>query len=92
MTDPNNGTAAGGMLIPSSIDSDNRTRSDTRTGYFDDFIDNRPKFQVATRQLVIHLLLDISPNVAARDYPAGLWVNGVEVGNPSNERTHTECE
>lgn len=78
LTDPNNGTAAGGMLIPDSINPDNQTRSYARTGYFNGFIDTRPNFHVATGQLVIHLLLD-TRTVIQRDYPEGLWVNGVEV-------------
>ena len=72
------------MLIPDTINPDNRTRSYARTGYFDGFIDSRHNFHVATGQLVIRLRLETSPNVAtvvARDYPAGLWENGVEVRN-----------
>ena len=81
LTDPNNGTAAGGMLIPNSINPDTQTRSYARNGYFDGFIDSRPNFHVATGQLVIRLLLDTpTPTVIQRDYPEGLWVNGVEVG------------
>ena len=51
LSDPNNGTAAGGMLIPNNLDPDSQTRSDARTAYFDGFIDNRPNFHVATGQL-----------------------------------------
>jgi len=79
LTDPNNGSAAGGMLLPYTINPDNQTRSYARTGYFDGFIDSRPNFHVATGQLVIRLLLDTAPTIIQRDYPEGLWVKGVEV-------------
>jgi hypothetical protein len=69
------------MLIPDSINPDNRTRADAPRGYCNGFIDSRPNFHVATGQLVTHLRLDTSANVKARDYPAGLWVNRVEVSN-----------
>jgi choline dehydrogenase-like flavoprotein len=79
LTDPNNGTAAGGMLIPGSINPDNQTRSYARLDYFDTVINTRQNLHVATHQHVTRVLVDSSHNVRARDYPAGLWVSGVEV-------------
>jgi hypothetical protein len=55
LTDPNNGTTAGGMLIPTSLNPDSQTRSDARTAYLDGFIDDRPNFHVATGQLYVTL-------------------------------------
>lgn len=78
LTDPNNGTAAGGMLIPDSIHPDNQTRSYARLDYFDGFI-NRTNLHVTTRQHVTRVLVNAPQNVKARDYPAGLWISGVEV-------------
>ncbi|KAF8861777.1 hypothetical protein BDZ45DRAFT_647068 [Acephala macrosclerotiorum] len=77
LTDPNNGTAAGGMLIPDSINPDNQTRSYARLDYFDGFI-NRPNLHVTTHQHVTRVLLNAPHNLKTRDYPAGLWVSGVE--------------
>ncbi|CAG8979985.1 hypothetical protein HYALB_00005158 [Hymenoscyphus albidus] len=76
LTDPNNGTASGAMLIPNSISPDNQTRSDARLGYFDGFIDSRPNFHVATGKHVYRLLMD-KTNSATRS-PDGLLIKGVE--------------
>ncbi|KAK0119720.1 hypothetical protein ONS95_011156 [Cadophora gregata] len=80
LTDPNNGTAAGGMLIPDSISPDNQTRSSARLGYYDGFIDSRPNFHIASQQHVTRVLLDqdAPANVTSRDYPPGQWIGGVE--------------
>lgn len=79
LTDPNNGTAAGGMLIPDSINPDNQTRSYARLDYFDTVIKNRQNLHVATHQHVTRVLFDPTHNVHSRDFPAGLWTSGVEV-------------
>ncbi|KAE8450374.1 hypothetical protein EG329_006448 [Mollisiaceae sp. DMI_Dod_QoI] len=75
LTDPNNGTAAGGMLIPDSISPDNQTRSYARLDYFDGFI-NRPNLHVATHQHVTRVLVNAPQNLTSRDYPAGVWITG----------------
>ncbi|KUJ06959.1 uncharacterized protein LY89DRAFT_790056 [Mollisia scopiformis] len=77
LTDPNNGTAAGGMLIPDSIHPDNQTRSYARLDYFDGFI-NRPNLHVTTHQHVTRVLVSVPHNLKGRDYPAGFWISGVE--------------
>jgi choline dehydrogenase len=77
--DPNNGIAAGGMLIPNSINPDNQTRSDARTAYYDGFINTRPNFHVATGQHATRVLINTPLNVWQRGYPAGFWISGVEV-------------
>ena len=79
LTDPNNGTAAGGMLIPDSINPDNQTRSYARLDYFDTVINTRQNLHVATHQHVTRVLIDAPHNVRLRNYSAGLWVSGVEV-------------
>jgi hypothetical protein len=79
LTDPNNGTAAGGMLIPNSLNPDNQTRSYARLDYFDTVINTRQNLHVATHQHVTRVLVDAPHNVRLRDYPAGLWISGVEV-------------
>ncbi|XMA17919.1 hypothetical protein WAI453_010710 [Rhynchosporium graminicola] len=52
LTDPNNGTAAGGMLIPDSISPNNQTRSSARMGYYDGFSDSRSNLHIASQQHV----------------------------------------
>jgi choline dehydrogenase len=79
LPDPNNGTSAGGMLIPNSINPENQTRSDARTAYYDGFINTRPNFHVATGQHVTRVLINTPLNVRQRDYPVGFWISGVEV-------------
>jgi hypothetical protein len=79
LTDPNNGTAAGAMLIPDSINPDNQTRSYARIDYFDTIINTRQNLHVATHQHVTRVLVEASHNIRSRDYPAGLWISGVEV-------------
>lgn len=78
LTDPNNGTAAGGMLIPNSLNPDNQTRSYARLDYVDRFV-NRPNLHIATHQHVTRVLIDAPHNVKGRDHPDGLWISGVEV-------------
>lgn len=80
LTDPNNGTAAGGMLIPDSISPDNQTRSSARLGYYDGFTDSRPNLHIASQQHVTRVILnlDAPANVKSRDYPSGQWISGVE--------------
>ncbi|QSZ30071.1 hypothetical protein DSL72_004591 [Monilinia vaccinii-corymbosi] len=79
LVDPNNGTTAGGMLIPNSLSPDSQTRSDARRGYYDGFID-RPNLHVATGQVVIRVLMDPTPQeVLARDLPAGQFITGVQI-------------
>ena len=79
MIDPNNGTAAGGMLIPDSLNPDNQTRSYARLDYFDTIINTRRNLHVATHQHVTRVLVDAPHNASSRDYPPGLWISGVEV-------------
>ena len=79
MTDPNNGTAAGGMLIPDSLNPDNQTRSYARLDYFDTVINTRPNLHVATHQHVTRVLIDAPLNVRSRDNSSGLRISGVEV-------------
>ncbi|TVY80359.1 Dehydrogenase xptC [Lachnellula suecica] len=78
LTEPANGTAAGGMLIPNSINPDNQTRSTARLSYFDRFIDTRPNLHVATNQHVFRLIVDAPRRTRLRDYPDGLWISGVQ--------------
>ncbi|PQE03811.1 GMC oxidoreductase protein [Rutstroemia sp. NJR-2017a BBW] len=78
LTDPNNGTTAGGMLIPNNISPDNQTRSDARRGYLDGFID-RPNLDVVTGFMVIRVLIDSSPQVLGRDLPDGQFITGVQI-------------
>lgn len=81
LTDPNNGTAAGGMLIPDSINPDNQTRSTARLGYFEGF-EHRPNLHIASQQHVTRLLVspqNSGPDLNSRDLPSGVWISGVEV-------------
>ncbi|KAF7947702.1 hypothetical protein EAE96_008782 [Botrytis aclada] len=79
LLDPNNGTTAGGMLIPNNLSPDSQTRSDARRGYYDDFI-NRPNLHLATGLVVIRVLIDSTPSeVLARDLPAGQWITGIQI-------------
>lgn len=67
------------MLIPDSINPDNQTRSYARLDYFDGFI-NRPNLHVTTHQHVTRVLVNAPHNLKTSDYPAGLWISGVEAG------------
>ncbi len=81
LTDPNNGTAAGGMLIPDSISPDNQTRSSARLDYYDEFR-TRPNLHIASRQHVTRVIINQKnndTNSKTRDFPSGLWISGVEV-------------
>ncbi|TGO50535.1 hypothetical protein BCON_0181g00020 [Botryotinia convoluta] len=79
LLDPNNGTTAGGMLIPNNLSPDNQTRSDARRGYYDGFI-NRPNLHLATGLVVIRVLMDSAlSEVLARDLPAGQWITGIQI-------------
>jgi hypothetical protein len=84
LTDPNNGTAAGGMLIPDSLNPDNQTRFTARLDYLDTVIDTRPNLHVATNQHATRVLVNAPHNVRPRDYPDDVWISGVEVrGSPT---------
>ncbi|KAM3065794.1 hypothetical protein ACMFMF_010722 [Clarireedia jacksonii] len=78
LTDPNNGTTAGGMLIPNNISPDNQTRSDARRGYLDGFI-NRSNLHLVTGFMVIRVLMDSTPEVLVRDLPDGQFITGVQI-------------
>jgi choline dehydrogenase len=92
LPDPNNGTAAGAMLIPNSINPDNQTRSDARTAYYDGFISTRPNFHVATGQHVTRVVIDTPLNVRQRDYPAGFWISRAEVCKSFMSRNITNID
>lgn len=55
--DPNNGTAAGAMLVPSSMHPTNQTRFDAREAHFNP-TDHRSNLHVATGQTVTRLILE----------------------------------
>ncbi|KAH8679004.1 GMC oxidoreductase-domain-containing protein [Tricladium varicosporioides] len=78
LTDPNNGTASGGMLIPNSISPENQTRSDARLAYVDKFIDTRQNLHLLTGKHVYRLMVDTPQTSLPRSYPNGLWISGVE--------------
>ena len=81
LEDPSLGKMIGGMLIPTTLFPKNQTRSSTRIGYYDGFIEARPNFHLATDQHVIRLLLDQDEGTS-RGGGSKLWANGVEV-NPN---------
>lgn len=56
-SEPNDGTCLGAMINPSSMSTQNQSRSDGRTAYFDPVID-RPNLDVATEQTVTQILLE----------------------------------
>ncbi|TEY80881.1 hypothetical protein BOTCAL_0036g00090 [Botryotinia calthae] len=79
LLDPNNGTTAGGMLIPNNLSPDSQTRSDARRGYYDGFI-NRPNLHIATGLVAIRVLMGSAPSeVLARNLPAGQWISGIQI-------------
>ncbi|EEU43169.1 uncharacterized protein NECHADRAFT_46494 [Fusarium vanettenii 77-13-4] len=55
--DPNNGTAAGAMLLPSSMHPTNQTRSDAREAHFN-VADRRSNLHVAIGHTVTRLILE----------------------------------
>jgi choline dehydrogenase len=90
LTDPNNGTVAGGMLIPNNISPDNQTRSYTRLNYYDGFIDSRPNFHVITHQHVARVLINAHRDpFPSRDHAPGFWASGVEYLTDGSLNVHT---
>ncbi|KAJ4265004.1 hypothetical protein NW762_005247 [Fusarium torreyae] len=57
--DVNNGTAAGAMILPSSIHPDNQTRFDAREAHFNP-TSHRYNLHIATNQTITKLVLDNS--------------------------------
>ncbi|EWG46293.1 hypothetical protein FVEG_06833 [Fusarium verticillioides 7600] len=55
--DVNNGTAAGAMILPSSMHPDNQTRFDAREAHFNS-VSSRYNLHIATNQTVTQLVLD----------------------------------
>lgn len=55
--DLNNGTAAGAMILPSSMQPDNQTRFDAREAHFNS-ASRRYNLHIATNQTVTRLVLD----------------------------------
>lgn len=55
--DLNNGTAAGAMILPSSMQPDNQTRFDAREAHFNS-ASRRYNLHIATNQTVTQLVLD----------------------------------
>jgi choline dehydrogenase-like flavoprotein len=88
LTDPNNGTGAGTMLIPNDINPENQTRSDARRSYYDPF-SLRPNFHVMTGQFVTKLLIDSARTpFSERDDSSGISIKGVEVRFVLLRRAH----
>ena len=85
LTEPNNGTNVGGMLIPNNMHPENQTRSDARLAYFDDIINTRPNFHVTTRKHVYRLILDNPQGNLLHNSSADVIVRGVEVSFSSSE-------
>ncbi|KAJ4318593.1 hypothetical protein N0V84_006758 [Fusarium piperis] len=69
--DPNNGTAAGAMLLPSSMHPTNQTRSDAREAHFNP-ADNRSNLHVATGQTATRLILEPSNRFTGSRRVAGV--------------------
>ncbi|KAF4979747.1 hypothetical protein FZEAL_4104 [Fusarium zealandicum] len=57
--DPNNGTAAGAMILPSSMHPDNQTRFDAREAHFNPAF-HRFNLHIATEQTATRLVLGVS--------------------------------
>lgn len=55
--DPNDGTMAGGAVIPTDLDPINQTRSDARRAYFDPYV-GRPNMHVITGRHVTRIVID----------------------------------
>ena len=68
VAEPNDGTCVGAMVSPSSMNAQNQSRCDSRTGYLDPVID-RPNLHVATEQMVTQVLLEEidNPDTGAGD-------------------------
>lgn len=59
--EPNDGTCVGAMVNPSSMNTQNQSRCDSRTAYLDPVMD-RPNLHVATEQMVTQVLLEEAEN------------------------------
>ncbi|KAI9705593.1 MAG: hypothetical protein M1836_006349 [Candelina mexicana] len=77
--DPNDGTSAGAMFVPTDLNPDNQTRSDARRSYYDPYI-ARSNFHVMTGQHVTRILID---NVAANAGVSQPMAGGNENGEGS---------
>ena len=104
--DPNDGTGAGALFIPSDVDPVNQTRADARRSYYDPYC-QRSNFEVAINSQVTQIHFNNSAagsgsnstnrddieygTTKARRQAASLTANGVEVGRPpENLQTQTD--
>ena len=94
--DPNDGTGAGALFIPSDVDPVNQTRADARRSYYDPYC-QRSNFNFAINSQVTRILFNNSAaltagNSTVQNYfeygaakvkrqAASLTANGVEVGS-----------
>ena len=74
--DPNNGTAAGAMFLPSSMHPTNQTRSDAREAHFNSAA-HKSNLHIATGQTVTRIILE--PN---NRFMGSRRVAGVEARYP----------
>ncbi|KAF5657072.1 GMC oxidoreductase [Fusarium heterosporum] len=81
LSDGNNGTAAGTMILPSSLHPDNQTRFDAREAHFKS-ASHRYNLHIATNQTVTRLILD-TPGL----YNSSRRVRGVEFSKDKNSET-----
>ncbi|KAM0346640.1 hypothetical protein ACHAPU_005352 [Fusarium lateritium] len=81
LSDGNNGTAAGAMILPSSLHPDNQTRFDAREAHFNS-ASHRYNLHVATNQTVTQLILDTPGG-----YNSSRRVRGVEFAQDKNSET-----
>ncbi|KAM0250160.1 hypothetical protein ACHAP5_002477 [Fusarium lateritium] len=80
INDVNNGTAAGAMILPSSMDPGNQTRFDAREAHFNS-ASHRYNLHIATNQTVTQLILDNH-----RGYNSSRRVVGVEFAQDEKSR------
>ncbi|KAG5665268.1 hypothetical protein KAF25_009393, partial [Fusarium avenaceum] len=79
--DVNKGTAAGAMILPSSMDPNNQTRFDAREADFNS-ASHRYNLHIATNQTVTQLILD-----SHRGYNSSRRVVGVEFAQDEKSKT-----
>ncbi|KAK4448141.1 putative GMC oxidoreductase [Podospora aff. communis PSN243] len=77
LNDPNAGTSAGGMMVPSSVSAMNQSRMDSRRAYLDGVME-RPNLHVASGQTVARIMIKTSSNHQVPPFGSRKRAYGVE--------------
>ncbi|KAK0627673.1 hypothetical protein B0T14DRAFT_563456 [Immersiella caudata] len=90
INDPNAGTSAGGMMVPSTISAGNQSRMDSRRAYLDNVM-NRPNLHIASEQTVTRIQIETSSNQQIPPFGYRKRAHGVEFAGSGNYRQSVAC-